>query len=91
MVGRQRVRVILQELLYSSPPLLTLTGGNALTLPADPAQQLTITPEGQDVLSGKRNCLEISAIDRWIGGVHLTPDNTWCRDSDTGELRRRTP
>ncbi len=79
--------VMLQELLDSSPPLLTLTGVKALKLPATPEVQLMITPMGQDILSGKRNWLETAEIDRWIGGVHLTHAHTWCWDGNAAELR----
>ena len=72
---------ILNQLLDSSPPLLELPEGKELTLPTNSDQELTITPQGEEVLSGKRNWLELMQIDNRIGGVHLTPDNIWCWDS----------
>ena len=81
---------ILHEFLDSSPALLKLPEGKTLTLPTSPDQELTITPAGKDVLSGDRNWLDIVEIDRWIGGVHLTPDNVWCRDSGSGTIAKRT-
>ena len=80
-LGDSSFWVILHELLESSPPLLKLPYGKDLTLPSSPDQELSITPEGKEVLSGKRNWLEIIEMDRWIGGVHLTADNIWCWDS----------
>lgn len=80
---------ILHQLLNSSPPLLILPQGKTLTLPTSPDQELTITPQGEEVLSGKRNWLALVKIDQWIGGVHLTPDNTWCWDSRTHNIARQ--
>ena len=85
-LGDSSFWVILHELLESSPPLLKLADGKELTQPTSPNQELTITPEGKDVLSGKRNWLEIIEVDRWIGGVHLTADNRWCWDLGSGSL-----
>lgn len=76
---------ILYEFLESEPPLLKLPEGKELTLPTSPDQELTITPEGKEVLSGKRNWLEINPPDKWIGGVHLSQDNIWCWDSVAGK------
>jgi len=80
---------ILHEFLESSPPLLELPEGKELTLPTSPDQELTLTQAGKNVLSGKRNWLEIINQGRWIGGVHLTPDNIWCWDSSSGSLVKR--
>ena len=89
-LGDASFRVILDELLESTPPLLALSGGNSLTWPGGPGQELTITPAGKEVLSGNRNWLDMVQLDRWIGGVHLTPDNAWCRDPVSGLVARRT-
>mgnify|MGYP006935364262 CR=1 FL=1 len=35
----------------------------------------------KEVLYGEINWLDIATLDSWIGGTHLTPDNTWCCDS----------
>jgi len=78
---------ILNELLDSSPPLLKLSEGKPLSLPINPNQEVTITPAGKAVLSGVENWLDIAEIDRWIGGVHLTPDNSWCWDADSNCCR----
>ncbi len=75
---------ILHGFLVASPPLLTLPNGKKLTLPARSDQELTITSEGEDVLSGKRNWLDIRELNRWIGGTHLRQDNVWCWDSVNG-------
>ena len=80
---------ILNQFLNSSPPLLKLPDGKELSIPPSPDQELTITPEGKEVLAGKRNWLDILDIDRWIGGVHLTPDNVWNWDASNGSLTKR--
>jgi DNA-binding transcriptional MerR regulator len=38
---------------------------------------LQLTPTGERTLRGKGDRVELLGIDRWIGGTHLTPDNTW--------------
>lgn len=78
--------VMLHELLESSPPLLKLVEGKALTLPVTPDQALTITPAGIDVLTGTCNWLDSIDLDRWIGGVHLTSNNMWCWDPVAASL-----
>jgi len=75
---------ILHGFLESSPSLLTLAEGKELTLPTSPDQELIITSEGKDILSGKRNWIDIKQLNRWIGGVHLTQDNVWCWDNSDG-------
>lgn len=74
----------LHGFLESSPPLIILQNNKELTLPTSPDQELTITFEGEEVLSGRRNWLDIRVLDRWIGGVHLRQNNTWCLDTVGG-------
>ncbi len=88
-LGDSSFWVILHAFLELSPALLKLPEDKALTLPTSPDQELTITSAGKEVLSGKRNWLEMIKIDHWIGGVHLTPDNIWYWDSDSGSVRRK--
>ena len=80
-LGDSSFWVILNELLASSPPLLSLPKGKALSLPISPEQTLSITSAGKEVLDGKHNWLEMTSLDKWIGGVHLASDNIWCWDS----------
>ncbi|WP_455205328.1 hypothetical protein [Kaarinaea lacus] len=80
--------IILQQLLDSDPPLLTLPPGKQLTLPTSPDQELTITSAGEEVLAGKRNWLSMFALERWIGGVHLHSGNMWCWNPDARVLNR---
>lgn len=71
-MGDSSFRIILNEFLQSTPPLLTMQKG--------PGKELSITLEGRQVLSGERNWLDIMEPDKWIGGVHLTTRNSWCWD-----------
>jgi hypothetical protein len=43
--------------------------------------QLRLTGTGERTLRGQRDRVELLDIDRWIGGTHITPDNTWRWDS----------
>lgn len=81
---------ILHEFLDSSPPLLKLPEGKKLTLPTSPDQTLSITLDGINVLLGRHNWLDIMSIDRWIGGVHLTPQHCWCWNPVTAQVELRS-
>ena len=77
-LGDSSFWVVLHELLESNPPLIILPEGQELTLPTSKDQELTITSAGLDVLAGKIRWLDVSKLDRWIGGVHLDSSNVWC-------------
>jgi hypothetical protein len=49
---------------------------------------LRLTAAGERILSGDADRVELLGIDRWIGGTHLTPDNTWRWDPTALELVR---
>ncbi len=85
-LGDSSFWVVLRELLESNPPLITLPEGKELTLPASIDQELSITPVGLDVLAGKINWLEVSRLNRWVGGVHLNPTNVWCWSSGSRSI-----
>ncbi|MBV1880102.1 MAG: hypothetical protein KUG82_00615 [Pseudomonadales bacterium] len=88
-LGDSSFWVILQELLESSPALLTLSNGKKLNSPITKDQELTITPVGLEVFSGKRNWLEFTNLDRWVGGVHLGNTNVWCWDLNSRVIVKR--
>jgi hypothetical protein len=77
---------ILGDLLSSTPPLLKSSDSKKVIIPARPDQELTITTEGTEVLSGERNWHSFVKLDRWIGGVHLTPNHSWCWDSEARSI-----
>ncbi len=85
-MGDSSFWIILHELLGSEPALLELPACSELTLPSARDQELAVTAAGKDVLSGKKNWLDIVEPDRWLGGVHLKPGNTWCWDSESSSL-----
>ena len=39
--------------------------------------RLRLTDEGQQVLRGEADRVDLLGLDRWVGGTHLTPDNVW--------------
>lgn len=41
---------------------------------------ITLTTLGIEILEGKKNWLNHTRVDRWIGGVHITTNNPWCWD-----------
>jgi Domain of unknown function (DUF1835) len=50
--------------------------------------QLRLTATGERALRGQADRVELLGIDRWIGGTHITPDNTWRWDSTQLKLVR---
>jgi hypothetical protein len=80
-LGDSSFRAILNELLGSSPSLLSLSGNKKSILIGSTDQKLTITKTGKKVLSGKMNWLDIVKINKWIGGVNLIHNNFWSWDS----------
>jgi hypothetical protein len=64
-MGDHQVRTYLNALKSGPSPLIA---GD---------QNLEITPAGRSVLENRGDAIEISGIDQWYGGVHLTRDNQW--------------
>lgn len=89
-LGDSSFRIILQAFIDSNPALLTLPKGEHLTLPFVNDQEITITPAGLEVLSGKRNWFEMTTLERWIGGVHLEASNAWCWNSDSDSIVKKS-
>jgi hypothetical protein len=59
------------ESLASAPhPLVTRDGG------------ITVTDTGREVLAARGDHISLNGIDRWLGGVHLTPANVWRWDGN---------
>jgi DNA-binding transcriptional MerR regulator len=53
--------------------------------------QLRLTATGDQTLRGQADRVERLGIDRWIGGTHITPDNTWRWDPTGQQLVRPSP
>lgn len=78
--------LIVHGLCSADQPLLVPVAGGEFSLPdlfapseAFREQVLTLSDAGQALLAGQGNWLDYHTIDRWIGGVHLNPENCWLR------------
>jgi len=76
--------LIVQGLCSTDQPLLTSVQGVGFILPdlfapdaAFREQRLQLTNCAQMLLAGEGNWLDTHMIDRWVGGVHLNPENRW--------------
>lgn len=84
------------QILFSGEyPLLKTGDGSQFQAPASgisPAdfkkQTLFLTDDGRQVLAQQKDWLRCYNIDRWIGGVHLTPGNIWRWDEHNKSLGR---
>lgn len=47
-----------------------------------------LTETGKNVLKGKQDHIRLNGIDRWMGGVHITPDNFYYLEEDSDEIKR---
>ena len=45
-------------------------------------QKLYLTDLGVQVLKDQKNWVSLNGIDKWLGGVHLTPENLWWWDQN---------
>ena len=50
--------------------------------------RLRLTANGEATLRGEADRVELLGVDRWIGGTHITPDNTWRWDTTRLKLVR---
>jgi len=64
---------------------------NELLISRDEGRYLQITNIGKEVIKGNLNWLDIISIDKWIGGVHLTPQNLWCWDVKSKKIIKYNP
>jgi hypothetical protein len=71
-LGRGRVRLVGTqdgEPLPAPPPL---GDGHAFA-----RLSLRLTAEGEQVLRGESDRVDLLGVDRWIGGTHVTPEKAW--------------
>jgi len=47
---------------------------------------IRLTEEGERVLRGELDRVELLGVDRWLGGTHVTADNLWRWDAVAGAL-----
>jgi hypothetical protein len=60
----------------------------AVPMSHSPAQGVTLTPFGRDVLAAHADHVTVNGVDRWVGGVHLRgPDVEWRWDAENGFVR----
>ncbi len=78
---------ILDVLIHSTPALIKVANGETFSIPPTPQQQLSITAAGEETFTGGRHFLATNKENRWLGGVHLDSNNTWCWDSKHRTLR----
>jgi hypothetical protein len=85
----------LKAMVDTEPALLRTRAGSALRRPdRSPwpdeleGQRLALTATGEAVLAGRADWLAIHPIDRWYGGVHLHPGNSWRWDGAQRRLCR---
>ena len=79
---------IVNEMLDPNSALLTSEYGEKLTLPFSPEKKVKITAYGLEILYGTQHWLEKHKIEKWLGGVHLNPQDIWLWNSNTKELER---
>ncbi|HKS07440.1 MAG TPA: DUF1835 domain-containing protein [Gemmatimonadaceae bacterium] len=76
-------------------PLLLTSDGGKLTAPGRGPQfwksEVVLTDAGRAVLTGERDHVQLNGIDRWLGGVQLSGDESmWRWDPAERRLRRAT-
>jgi DNA-binding transcriptional MerR regulator len=52
---------------------------------------IRLTTEGERVLRGAADRVELLGVDRWVGGTHVTPDRLWRWDPAAAALVPPTP
>lgn len=79
--GDSTVWACLNQLAAGPAPLLAITGPEPRLPQWDACDlnrwQLTVTPAGQQVLTGQADAIALNGIDRWLGGTHLRPGHVW--------------
>jgi hypothetical protein len=67
---------------------LSALGLGETTLIETDDHRLRLTAAGERTLRGEADRVELLGIDRWIGGTHVTPENTWRWDQTRLKLVR---
>ena len=85
---RAESRPWITDLIFAS----RLQGLNGVATPliewSVDGQNVRRTALGGEVLEGRRDWCTLTQLDRWVGGVHLTPDNLWRIERDSLALSR---
>jgi hypothetical protein len=104
LVGEQEERPWITDLMFGDVvrrlaagprPLVTLSPVRSAadtptesTADAFRAARVTLTAAGREVHAGTHDWIAAAGIDRWVGGVHLTPRNDWRWDEARATLLR---
>jgi len=75
---KQEKRAFMGEIIFFYM-LKELVEGK-LILSLQDGHHMELTPLGEEVLEGKQNWVNLTKINKWIGGVHLTHQNLWYWD-----------
>jgi len=94
-MGDSSFWLVVKRMVESDTPLLTTQNGQQFQVagmfgPDETfmAQTLSLTLLGESVLAGEGDWLQGHVIDRWLGGVHLNPDNIWRWDANAQQISR---
>ncbi len=84
-----------ERLSQGARPLITHDNGSRVLMTPDRTgsrrhweRQVMLTPFGREVLRTRADAIDGVGLDRWIGGVHLTPNQPWRWQATTGTLVR---
>ncbi len=92
-MGDSTFWIYMNNMMTGDTPLLQTDHGGPLHLPASHPwppefgeQRVTTTDHAKDVVENRADWLSLKPIDKWYGGVHLTPDHRWRWDDHDGQL-----
>lgn len=93
-MGDSMFAVVLAGLGQAEQPALQFSDGGAMEFhPLNSGMDdfwkrpVSLTPFGESVLNHEADWIEQNGIDRWLGGVHLSPNSTvWCWDESQRRL-----
>jgi hypothetical protein len=80
--GDAEVIRILRWMASRAVPLVTIAEGEG----TPPKMLLSITPAGENVMSGQLDDIKVTDTDLWLGGVHLTQGDMWRWDGVRKEI-----
>ena len=83
-MGDSSLFLCIKALSESTPPLLATRSKAAFRLPHPDTtpedferQELVLTEAGERILRNELDWVAVSALDKWLGGVHLNPAHAW--------------
>ena len=82
-LGTGENRLVETDWSEELPPATPLSDGLAFA-----QLGLRLTRNGERVLEGEADRVELLGIDRWVGGTHVTPENVWRWDPQARTLTR---